>query len=315
MRKQDPELNIITPQAADLLIRLHDGNMTLLYLYLCRTACKDRAQAARDLNFTTHQFSEAYERLEMHKLLPLVGADTRREEPVLPPIPAVSADPGIIPETPEYTSGDVAEREKSDPAFAALLQEAKLIVGRLLSTQDMIKLLGIYDHIDLPPEVVMELMHHVADVYRDKYGERRRPSVRAFEKEAYFWRECGITDFASAEEFIRRSREKRSLLGQVKEILEIHDREFSATEEKNVHAWIDMGFGADAIAIAYDRTVTNTGRRNIPYMNSILQRWHQKGLHTAQEIQEKDSSRNGKKTQSSESSADPNWIRKQLEDL
>ena len=306
MRKQDPEQNIISPQAADLLIRLHDGNMTLLYLYLCRTGCTDRTQAARDLNFTARQVSEAYERLEMHKLLPLSDADPQRETVEKPVF--VSSDPGNIPETPEYTAGDVAGRENSDPAFAALLQEAKLIIGRLLSTQDMIKLLGIYDHIDLPAEVVMELMHYVADIYREKYGESRRPSVRAFEKEAYFWVERGITDFASAEQFIRTSREKRSLLGQIKEVMDIHEREFSATEEKTVRSWIDMGFDADVIAIAYDRTVTNTGKRSLPYMNKILQDWHSKGLHSRQEIQKKDPAKGNPKKPNPQTAADPGRI-------
>ena len=308
MRKQDLEQNIITPQAADLLIRSHDGNMTLLYLYLCRTGCKDRTQAARDLNFTAKQLSEAYERLEMHKLLPLSSADSGDKKPSAQTAPFVSNDPGTLPEIPEYTAGDVAGRENNDPAFAALLQEARLIIGRLLSTQDMIKLLGIYDHVDLPAEVVMELMHYVADVYREKFGEGRRPSVRAFEKEAYFWLEHGITDFASAEEYIRTSREKRSLLGQIKEVLDIHDRDLSATEEKYVRSWIDMGFGADAIAIAYDRTVTNTGKRSMPYMNSILQRWNEKGIHSVQEIRKMDPPKGTPIKQPTEANTDPGSI-------
>ena len=40
--------------------------------------------------------------------------------------------------------------------------------------------------------------------------------------------------------------------------------------------------------MAYDRTVTQTGALKWPYMNKIIQSWHSKGLHTPEEIREKD---------------------------
>ena len=36
--------------------------------------------------------------------------------------------------------------------------------------------------------------------------------------------------------------------------------------------------------MAYERTCINTGTLKWPYMNSILQRWHQQGLHTGDQI-------------------------------
>ena len=36
--------------------------------------------------------------------------------------------------------------------------------------------------------------------------------------------------------------------------------------------------------MAYERTCLNTGGLNWAYMNKILQRWHEAGLHTAQAI-------------------------------
>ena len=49
-----------------------------------------------------------------------------------------------------------------------------------------------------------------------------------------------------------------------------------------------MGFGEEAIAIAAERTVTNTGALKWNYLSKILQSWHQKGLHSPKEIEEKD---------------------------
>ena len=63
------EQNLITPEAADLLISKRDGHMTLLYLYLCRTGCTDREKASRDLFLPPSTLNEAYERLVLAEIL------------------------------------------------------------------------------------------------------------------------------------------------------------------------------------------------------------------------------------------------------
>ena len=49
-----------------------------------------------------------------------------------------------------------------------------------------------------------------------------------------------------------------------------------------------MGFEESAIADAYERTCLNTGGMNWAYMNKILQRWHEAGLHTAEAVKNGD---------------------------
>ena len=49
-----------------------------------------------------------------------------------------------------------------------------------------------------------------------------------------------------------------------------------------------MGFDAEALALAYDRTVLKTGRLQWKYMDSIVRSWHGKGLHSLREIREGD---------------------------
>ena len=283
------EKKLISLRAADLIIGLRDGDAALLYLYLCRRGMEDRDRIARELYLPKQRLSEAMERLEMLGLLPLAESVPVSAES------AVSTEPLTIapslperPDLPDYTAEEVRSRKENDSAFSALISEAQLIMGRPLSTPDLIKLLGIYDHLDLPPEVVMELMNFVAELYRWKYGERRRPSARAFELEARVWAERGITDFDSAERYIRLARDRRSQEGDIKASLKIVDRDFTDTERRYVEQWLNWGFSADAIALAYDKTVTNTRKFSPAYMNKILMSWNEKGLHSLAEIQEKD---------------------------
>ena len=285
--------NLISPQAADKLLSLRDGDAALLYLYLCRHGTKDREKISRDLFMPMKALGNAFERLEMLGLLSdseSTPSHLPASDPALPP-----ASVGIIGDNgdlPEYTAKDVQNLAENDNAFSALISEAKLIMGRALSTPDLLKLTAIYNHLELAPEVMMELMNFVADTYRDRYGESRRPTVRAFEKEAILWAERGITDFDAAEQYIRRYRERRSMAGAIKEAMKIENRDFTDTERRYVEQWLEWGFGPDAIALAYDKTVTNT-RKFVPaYMNKILETWHHQGLHTIQEIQNGD--RHGK---------------------
>ena len=283
------EKKLISPRAADLIIGLRDGDAALLYLYLCRRGMEDRDRIARELYLPKQRLSEAMERLEMLGLLPLAESVPVSPESAVSPEPPAKAPslPGR-PDLPDYTAEEVRSRKENDSAFSALISEAQLIMGRPLSTPDLIKLLGIYDHLDLPPEVVMELMNFVAELYRWKYGERRRPSARAFELEARVWAERGITDFDSAERYIRLARERRSQEGDIKASMKIVDRDFTDTERRYVEQWLNWGFSADAIALAYDKTVTNTRKFSPAYMNKILMSWNEKGLHSLAEIQEKD---------------------------
>ena len=295
------EKKLISPRAADLIIGLRDGDAALLYLYLCRRGMEDRDRIARELYLPKQRLSEAIERLEMLGLLPLAESVPVSAESAVSAEPPVNA-PSLPerPDLPDYTAAEVRSRKESDNAFSALISEAQLIMGRPLSTPDLIKLLGIYDHLDLPPEVVMELMNFVAELYRWKYGERRRPSARAFELEARIWAERGITDFESAERYIRLARERRSQEGDIKASMKIVDRDFTDTERRYVEQWLNWGFSADAIALAYDKTVTNTRKFSPAYMNKILMSWNEKGLHSLAEIREKDQSARSRSSSGSE---------------
>ena len=45
-----------------------------------------------------------------------------------------------------------------------------------------------------------------------------------------------------------------------------------------------MGFPAETVAEAYDRTILHCHEFRWPYCNGILKRWHEKGLHTLAEV-------------------------------
>lgn len=263
---------------AEALIAAHDGDVALLYIYLCCRGEEDLERAARELCRTMGEISAAWEKLQRMGLLPGERAFQDRPVPALKPAPAE--------ELPEYETEDLVRRSREDAGFSAIVTEAQKVLGHVLSSSDLKRLFGIYDYLALPPEVILMLLNHCVSI-----SQGRRPSMRFIEKEAYVWANREIMSLEQAEEYIRSSRRRREDMGRIKESLGIRGRELTATEQKYISSWLDMGFGEECISIAYDRTVTNTGALKWNYMNKILLSWHEKGIHNAAQLEEKEGRR------------------------
>ncbi len=263
---------------AEALIAAHDGDVALLYIYLHSRGGEDLEQAARELCRTMGEINAAREKLQRMGLLPEGGSRPAAAEQ--------SARPAPAEELPEYETEDLVRRSKEDAGFAAIVTEAQKVLGHVLSSSDLKRLFGIYDYLALPPEVILMLLNHCVGI-----SQGRRPSMRFIEKEAYVWANREILSLEQAEEYIRSSRQRREDLGRIKESLGILGRELTATEQKYISSWLDMGFGEDCISLAYDRTVTNTGALKWNYMNKILLSWDEKRLHSRAQVEEKEGRR------------------------
>ena len=267
---------------AEKLIHAHDGDVALLYLYYLHTGSRDGEQAARALCRTLREIEAAQEKLERMALL---GAET------LPKPAKEEIPPAPEQKLPEYTAADITRRAGEDGAFSVVLAEAAEVLGKSLNTADVRTLFGIYDHLGLPAEVILELLHYCQESCLERYGTSRRPTMHTVEQEAYAWANEEILTLDRAESYIRSRRERRGVHARLKSVLDIHDRALTASELKYFDSWIDMGFGEDAIGIAYERTIANTGARKLHYMDKILLSWHNNGLHSRREIEEKDGRR------------------------
>lgn len=186
-------------------------------------------------------------------------------------------------ELPEYTPADL-QRAGGDTAFSGLLSAVEALFGRVLSQTDVNRLFGIYDYLGLPCDVILLLVNHCVEDFRARHGEGRLPAMRLIEKEAYSWANREILTYDMAEEHLRQRAERRSSMERLRTALQIRDRELTPTERRYAESWLEMGFSVEALALAYDRTVVNTGRLVWKYMDSIVKSWHEKGLHTPEEI-------------------------------
>lgn len=269
--------NLISASAADRLIAAHDGDVALLYLYIRRSGSADTEGAARALCRTLGEMEAALEKLGRMGLL----GDEPAQKPAGQSVP-LPAD-----ETPQYSAADIVSRE--DKVFSAVLLEAQRVMGHALSTPDLKKLFGIYDYLRLPADVIMLLLHYCVSA-----SNGRLPSMRFIEREAFVWADNEIRTGEQAEAYIESQRKRREQSAETARLLGITGRELSATEKRYIASWLDLGYTPELIAVAYDRTVTNTGSLKWSYMNKIIQSWHEKGLLTAEDVETKDKRSRGR---------------------
>ena len=170
-----------------------------------------------------------------------------------------------------------------------MLDATRQILGKQLTRHDMSRMLGIYNHLGLSAEVIYVLLHYCADRYRGPEGAARKPTIRAIEREAFLWANKELNSPEEAEAYVEEQKQLHSSLNSVKTALEIYDRKLIPSEEAYFTSWLEMGFSVDVIRLAYERTVKNTGKRALPYMNKILAKWNESGLHTIEEIEKQDS--------------------------
>ena len=287
------EETLLTAGEANRLLDSADGNAALLYLHIRTSGGFSLADAARAMRCGDAEVARAAETLRRLGLLERPKEPLRPSE--LPPVPAE----------------DIIARANTDSAFQGIIAEAERTLGRVLSTHDLELLFGIYNHLGLPADVIMLLLHHCVEEYQDRSGAGRMPTMRFIEKEAWFWAEQEILSYDAAEAHLQRCRERKTAAAQVQKALQIHGRNLTATERKYVESWLALGFDAETVAIAYDRTMARTGRLAWKYMDSILRSWSDKGLMTPDAIEAGDPMQRPRRA----GTAEPEDTQQKLKDL
>ena len=266
-----------------------DGDAALLYLALLRhQGTVPPRSLAGELRWDRSRI-EAAEAV-LRELGLVAPAET-------PPAPAE--------ERPVYQRSEVAERLEESGAFQALVRAVEGKLGKKLTTADVGVLLGLTDYLGLPEDVVYLLVCHCAERVSRRFGPGRRPGMKQIEKEGYAWARLGIDTQEAAAAYLKRYAQRQGALPAYMRALGLGDRPPVPSEERYILAWQELGFSPEAVALACDRTVLKCHELKWAYCNGILKRWHEAGLHTAEEIQAGD--RPGGKQPPSQRQADDAW--------
>ena len=291
----------ITLSAAALrrLIGGGNGDAALLYLAILHShGAAEAEKLAKMLSWDEKRVRAAEQALyEMQ----LVGAPEKKaaQPPAEPP-----------QETPDYTREDIMRKLEGDGRFACLLREVEHKLGPL-SVPSVKKLLGLYENLGLPADVVYTLVNYCITKKAQQFGEGRLPNMREIEKEGFVWARKELFSIEKASEYMKREQALRGRYPEYMAALQMQGRASAPSEEKYLSAWAEMGFPADTVSEAYDRTILHCHEFRWPYCNGILKRWHEKGLHTLAEVRA-ENAKEAQKPKKSKTDGGNAWMKEYL---
>ncbi len=261
---------------ADALLKKGSGDAALLYLYLLRhDGYYEPEEVGRALKWERTRLDSAMVHLGE------LGIQTGEPRPdFVQPIPDAS-------EAPEYSREDLAQVLNSNGDFSYLYEAVRGMYGvAALPDRDTKTLLELFDHLGLPAEVLLLIVSHECEEYQKKYNNpAKNPPMSFIRRTAYRWKKSGVDTLEAADSFLKRQEYYITQEGALLNAVGIFGREAAAGERKFLRQWIDWGFPPKVVSIAYERTLMGTGQMKWSYCNAILRNWHEKGLHTVEEVQ------------------------------
>lgn len=280
-----PESISISGEAVRKIISSGNGDAAITYLYiLLNGGSMSLSEAEKDLGLGARALEASMKALSGMGLVSSGGAEDNDSHEPAAPRKEVIPEP-MESDLPEYTAADIKrELNKKGSDFSSMIAEVQRRLGKIMNSNDLVILFGIYDHLGMQPEVILMLLGHCIEDYSIRFGEGRKPTVRAIEKKAYQWARMGIVTLEEAVEHLKKEDERKTQEAEIKKALQIKNRELTPTEEKYISSWLEMGYEAKTLALAYDKTVVQTGSLVWKYMDKIVKSWHEKKLYTVEDI-------------------------------
>lgn len=171
------------------------------------------------------------------------------------------------------TMEEISEAMTQNTALADLCAISQEILGKTLKNKDIETLYWFYDELGLSPEVITMLLEYC--VSKDKRN------MNYIEKVAISWHENGITTIDAADKFLTDEKEKSGYFYSLRKLFGIENRSLSKTEETFLKTWRDeYNMDENMVGLAYEYCIMHTNKLSFPYMNSIIKRWNDIGIHT-----------------------------------
>lgn len=109
-------------------------------------------------------------------------------------------------------------------------------------------------------------------------------------KIAKSWSDNGIKNCSDANDYIDKATKAKKLFSELAALTNNADGLPTFAQYEYLYKWLSWGFKADALAKAHEimKAEKETGTlnyRNFQYMDKVLKKWHEAGLHTVSEIE------------------------------
>lgn len=186
---------------------------------------------------------------------------------------------------PQYSMEEMTMFKAQDE-FKELLYISEKYMQKPLTQADVNALLSFIDWLGLPMDVVEYLIEYcVANGHRN---------MKYIEKVAMDWSDQNITSPEAAKAYTKNYNKNYYRIFRA---LGLQDRQPTPNQMKFMDRWTgDYNFAIEVIELACEKTITAINKPELAYVDTILTRWHNKGVKSIEAVAELDKTFKASKT-------------------
>lgn len=177
---------------------------------------------------------------------------------------------------PHYTGKEIEAIFAKNGEMRDFIDECQRILGKMLSSSEINKLIALVDVYRFSCEYVLLLVGRCAEIGKGSVPYILKTGVSLYNG--------GIVTVEGLEEKIRAEDACRSVEGRLRTLLGIGDRAFTEREKKFIANFAQLQIPDDMLELAYNITVDNTSKPSMPYMNKVLTTWREAGYKSADDV-------------------------------
>ena len=261
----------------DEYIKLASGQAVKVLLYVLRNGNRkiDKNEIAAALNINDETIDDAFNFWESVGVLSSGNGAVSQ-----PPAAENRPNPPAVETSSQHFNlrpTEIAERVRSSEQIRYLFTTAEATFGRMLNNTDQRSLIWIHEYLGLSVDVILMLIQYCVSLGKN--------NVLYIERVAFEWQEKNICTLDDAQNEIQRHQlfdayEKKILFS-----LGINSKP-SVNQSEIIKNWYDKNISSELVECAYNRTMDSIGRFSMPYMNSIIMSWNEKGISSCNDITE-----------------------------
>lgn len=289
----------VPSSVVDKYIKIAGGNALKLLLYMLRhggeTISEDKLK--RDLGFCGYgELEDAalfwvqrgilkYDNTGSKMLMqPSADAKGDKYEPA-PTDQKVSETPHAREKTAPamVSSGEIADRIKTDKDLRLLYSEAEKLYGHALNQRETALVISLKDHYGLNVGVALMLLNYCFKI--------KKTSPSYINSVAANWSAEEINTIEGANGKILSLERQNDICEQLRSALEM-DTKLTPAMKEYIRVWTeDWGFNVDMVMFAYNKTIDVIGKWRPSYTNKILENLHNQGINTVEAAKAADEQR------------------------
>lgn len=173
------------------------------------------------------------------------------------------------------TPSEIASELEKDAGMMELFRMAEQLIGEPLNHMQQRSLLWQYQYLQISGDIILTVMSYCRSMNKN--------SIQYSEKLLYTWWNKGICTMQQINDAIVKDQESRSYHGMIARTLDMQ-RPPTPKQREFFDRWYSLKIPMDLIRYAYEKTIEQTDKRSLPYMNKILTDWFEAGYKTREEV-------------------------------